>query len=162
MRSFFTFLLGLLPVLLSGMDPATLRSRFRSVALDQACAQTFLEDLGRAPSGALVRAYEAATTALLAKSTWNPYTKVEHCRTSAILFRSAILLQPENPEIRYLRLAVQLNLPKFLSMSGDIEEDRSVILANLSSADPAVRHDIAAFLLEHKLCDRNQLACCLP
>lgn len=147
-----------MPILLLGMEPTRLRERFQLAAEDEYAAQSLLSDLLREPPSPLHRAYQAATTALLARFAWNPYTKVSHCRTAARIFQSAVAEAPENPEIRYLRLAFQLNLPAFLGMSEDLSADRLAILRNLAGTEPVLRKEIVQYLLREKVCNRNELA----
>lgn len=163
MRSILLFLTLLLPSLAEALQPEEVRIRFRQAGQDEAEAQRLHAELLAQHPTPLLRAYLAATTALQAKYAFNPYNKVSYCKTSSELFQQAIAEDPRNVEMRYLRLAVQLNLPKFLGMSNEVAEDRRVILEGLSFlSDTGFRSEIAHYLLQEKQCSRDELRCCLP
>ena len=152
----------LLPVLSAAIQPEEVRKLFRQASQDEAVAEQLIRTLSSEHDQPLMQAYRAATTALLGKYALNPYTKLSHCRNSSELFQKAIAADPGNVEIRYLRLAIQLNLPKFLGMSHDLAEDRRVILQGLSALpDAALRSEIARYLINQNQCTRAEVACCL-
>ncbi len=153
----------LLPLLSAAIQPEEVRKLFRQASQDEAVAEQLIKTLSSQQDQPVLQAYFAATTALLGKYALNPYTKLSHCKQSSEVFQKAIAADPGNVEIRYLRLAIQLNLPRFLGMSNDLEEDRRVILQGLPFLrDISLRNEIAQFLLAQHQCTRAELVCCLP
>ncbi len=73
----------------------------------------------------------------------------------------AVEQEQDNIEIRFLRLAIEYNLPRFLGMSTHLSEDRDVILDNIVSVskmelDPSFCHYILYFLNDTGLCTPDQ------
>jgi len=73
-------------------------------------------------------AYKASTRILLANFSWAPLTKLAYVKEAMALFRKAIKLDPENPEIRFLRYSIQHSLPAYLNESGDMRADKTLII----------------------------------
>ena len=66
-------------------------------------------------------------------------------------------MDPANLEIRYLRIAVEINLPSILNMSNDIDTDKKKIFELLPrSTDIQLNRDVARFLIDKKLCTPEQ------
>lgn len=111
---------------------AQLRDRYQEAIEDREEAQALWRKLKdyRGESGIFL-AYKAATRVLVAQHILLPLTKLAMLKEAMALFRQAVRLDPDNPEIRFLRYSIQYNLPAFLMESGDMSEDKRVILANL-------------------------------
>lgn len=76
---------------------------------------------------------------------------------------AAVEEDPRNIEIRFLRLAIEYNLPAFLGMSTHLEEDVEKIVSDLSrvsqmQVNPMFGEYIFHFLKETNLCTSDQLA----
>ena len=107
-------------------------------------------------------AYKATSEAMLARVVWNPFTKLSQVMKYADMMEEAVAEDMMNIEIRFLRLAIEYNLPKFLGMSKHLEEDRDWIVDNLSSVstmdiDPSFSHYIIYFLNDTGLCTTDQM-----
>ena len=81
----------------------------------------------------VIRAYKAVSEALLAQVVWNPMTKLSQVIKYDRKMKEAVSLDSDNIEIRFLRLAIEYNLPSFLGRSTQIQEDLEVIIQNLES-----------------------------
>jgi len=78
-----------------------------------------------------ILAFKAASEAVMAKYTWSPYSKMKHLKTSATIFDEAVSLDADDPEIRFLRYTIQYYIPRYLNMSGNMEEDKRIVLNSL-------------------------------
>ncbi|TAE46522.1 MAG: hypothetical protein EAZ89_19980 [Bacteroidetes bacterium] len=109
-----------------------LRKGFEAAVQDKTAAAQLWERL-RTYEGTdpLIVAYKAAALSLAAREEWNPFARLEQLRTVMALFAQAVSLAPQNIEIRFLRFAIQHHLPGFLQLSGDLEEDMSVLKENM-------------------------------
>lgn len=76
-------------------------------------------------------AYKAAARALQAKDSWVPHKKWTYIKEAMQMFKEVIKLDPEQVEIRFLRLTVQHNTPELLDLSENIEEDINSIREHL-------------------------------
>lgn len=78
-------------------------------------------------------AYKGAVKTLKAKFTKSKSDKKEFFKEGVTLIENAVKADPENIEIRYLRLSVQENSPRFLGYHKDIEDDKEFILKNYTN-----------------------------
>ena len=63
------------------------------------------------------------------------------------MLESAILKDPKNIELRFLRFTIQVNVPGFLFYNDDLENDRDLIEKNLHTMqNEPLRKRIAAFI----------------
>ncbi|MDN3723347.1 hypothetical protein QRD02_03055 [Aequorivita sp. SDUM287046] len=89
-------------------------------------------------SNPILRAYKGAVLTLKAKFSKKKSDKKEFFKEGVSLIESAANAEPSNIEIRYIRLSVQENSPKFLGYDNNIESDKNFILkncANISSKE---------------------------
>lgn len=77
-------------------------------------------------------AYKGAVLTLMAKFTKSKQEKKDFFKEGVGLIELAVKSDPENIEIRCIRLGVQENSPKFLGYHKNIEEDKQFILKNFS------------------------------
>lgn len=81
----------------------------------------------------LLMGYKGAVVMAQGRHTANPFTKLSTFNEGRALLDSAIALDPESVELRFLRLSIQVNVPKILGYGGQIVEDRAFIDRNLAS-----------------------------
>jgi len=109
-----------------------------------------------------VKAYQAVSEAMLAQVVWNPFTKLSQVSKYNKQMEMAITDDADNIEIRFLRLAIEYNLPSFLGMSKHLDEDVMKIVEGLSmmsqmQINPMFGRYIFYFLKETDLCTEKQL-----
>lgn len=109
-----------------------IRHQFYLTTLDYKHAFPLIEQLNEvAQPSALEMAYKAATEAILAKPGWNIFKKMHHLKNSRKYFRMAVAVDERDLEIRFLRLAVEHHIPKYLGYSKNIDSDKQVIMDNI-------------------------------
>ena len=72
----------------------------------------------------------------------NPFTKYNYFTEGKALLESSIQRDPTSPELRYLRFAIQSNVPLFLNYRKDLNEDKLFLqnyLETKSDADESFR-----------------------
>ncbi len=111
----------------------------------------------------LIMAYFGALEALKAKNSWNPYNKVKFLNRSNTIVNQAVEASPNDLEIRFIRFSIQLNLPKFLGLSKDMQADKNQILQQLKqkhygSADKVFVQNIIKFMVDSKQCTLQEAA----
>jgi hypothetical protein len=82
-------------------------------------------------------AYKGAVLTLKAKFAKSKKDKKEFFKEGVFLIESAVKAESSNIEIRYLRLSVQENSPRFLGYHKNIEEDKQFFLKNYASISSA-------------------------
>ena len=82
---------------------------------------------------AKVLGYKGALEAIMTKTTWNLFKKMNYLRASEKSFNKAVAKSPDDVEIRFMRMAVQFEIPEYLGFSEDIETDRDFIVANIEN-----------------------------
>ena len=93
-----------------------------------------LEDMAEKnsyPSTNLVLAYKGVCKTMLADYVYMPISKLSYFNDGKSDIEKAISAQPKNPELRYLRLLVQLNAPFFLGYNGEIDADIKILTQGL-------------------------------
>lgn len=111
---------------------STLVNYYQIAAKDEDEAEAFLELMdkykGKDP---VVTGYKAVSNAIMAKHAWSPYSKIKYLKNCSNIFEQAVKLNPQNPEVRFLRYSIEYNIPKYLNMSQNLEEDKKVFMAAL-------------------------------
>ena len=79
----------------------------------------------------IIIGFKAVSEAVMAKYAWSPYSKLKHLKTASALFDQAVMLDAENPEIRFLRYTVEYYIPRYLNMSSHIEQDKKMVVESL-------------------------------
>lgn len=102
-------------------------------------------------------AYKGAVSTLMAKYTLKAKEKKEFFKTGVDYLEYALIKDPNNIEIRCLRLSVQENTPKFLKYSANIGEDKQFILDNYSAVTlKEVRDMVKNYALQSSLFDHAE------
>ena len=165
MKTLLSSLLLLFIVLGYGQETEleSVRKAFHKAVIDEAESENFhsmfSEIEGSSPT---IAAYRAVSEALLGRTQWNPFSKLTQVHKYQKAIAEAVSLEPDNVEIRFLRLAIEYNLPPFLGMSDHVQEDLEVILDNMDSVsslnvDPGYGRYIFYFIESTELCSSDQI-----
>ena len=139
------------------------RKAFHKAVMDESESRSFYEYMQSFENSTpTVTAYRAVSEAMLARVLWNPIAKINQVVKYQRQMEKAVAADPDDIEIRFLRLAIEYNLPSFLGMSEHVQEDVDVILINLSSTaslelDPSYGRYIFYFLEQTDLCSSDQI-----
>ncbi len=137
----------------SPYDPANLRRHYEQAAADKTAGEKFYKLLADYNDrDALVLGYKGAAEAIRARDA-SMFNKMSYVQDAARTFEQAVSLDPQNPEIRFLRFSVESNLPAFLGLSKHVDEDKEMLLnAALkhpkSGLDPEAFRTVRHFLVE--------------
>ena len=112
-----------------------LRKAYRDATDSEAASKAFYEyvkNVSDSDSNATMVAYKGAGKTLLAR--FEPLTKrKDKVKAGINLVEKAIQKDPNNVEIRLIRLSIQENLPKMFKYNGEIESDKKFIKSKLPS-----------------------------
>lgn len=90
---------------------------------------------------AVLRGYHAVATANLALHTVMPVSKYNYFLKGRDMIEEAIGQMPDNVELRFLRLTIQIGTPAFLNYNQHIVTDREMILAHLEKQTDICKHE---------------------
>jgi len=137
-------------VLVHAQDLNALRLLYKEATKSEAQAQAFYEPLEHVTKNdkPVLVAYKGAGLALLAR-----YEKLTErgpkVKEAVQWIEQAVADDPDNAEIRLIRLSVQEHLPKFLKYNQQIEDDRQFIQQALPSlADDGLKAMISGYFEE--------------
>lgn len=120
---FFTILSVQFTATSSNRDLETLRQNYDRAIEDKELCQRMIKELESSAPSSVHLAYLGAFRAIWANHVFNPFAKLKTFNTGKADIESAVRKDPENVEIRFVRLSIQKNCPKFLGYNDNIEED---------------------------------------
>ena len=108
-----------------------LRQQYQQAAASKEAGEKFHQLMSAyTQQNAVVLAYKAAAEAIRARDA-SMLSKLTYVQQASKQFEQAVQLDPNNPEVRFLRLSVESNLPSFLGLSQHVDEDRQFLLKTL-------------------------------
>lgn len=112
----------------------TIRNMFEQASVSETSANKLIDLLNNEPKlSPTLLGYKGSTLALQAKYTINPIKKLKYFNDGKSLLEKAIINDPQNIELRYLRLAIQTNIPTFLNYYKNIDSDKILLLGAIKS-----------------------------
>lgn len=112
------------------VETVQLRNAYKTVAKSEKAATKFIELTEHIDSSAVQQAYRGAAFALKAKFGKN---KMQNLHEAKARIEKAVAQEPQNIEIRMIRLSVQENLPAIAGYGKAIDSDKVFILENLKA-----------------------------
>ncbi len=91
-------------------------------------------------SSAILLAYKGAATAMQADVTSSVSEKMNYFSMGKQMIEAAVKANMSDPEIRFLRFAVQSEVPFFLGYCGDLDADAAVIIQSFEQGISNVKH----------------------
>ncbi|MFT5512228.1 MAG: hypothetical protein ACI8SE_000625 [Bacteroidia bacterium] len=85
------------------------------------------------PNDNITKGYKGLAKCTSAEFANWPSTKWKYFTEGKTLIEGAIDSDPQNPEVRYIRLMVQLNAPNLVGYSSDIDADLSLFITNIKT-----------------------------
>ncbi len=128
------FFIGLF-ILASNLNITEVRNNYKEAVISQFKANSFnesLKDVTKKDDKRLV-AYKGAAIALAARYLKGAKQKSETFKSGVELVEFAINKKPLDMEVRFVRLSIQQNSPKFLGYNKEIEGDKNYILTNYNT-----------------------------
>ncbi|GEN68329.1 MULTISPECIES: hypothetical protein [Chryseobacterium] len=130
-------------------DLETVRNSYAKANESNANTQNFIDTAEKqSGSDAVTLGYKAAAKIMEAKvSKGNRKSLV---KTGATSLESIIKSNPNNAELRLIRLSVQENIPKIVGYRGSLKEDKTFLLNNYSKQNTALKNYIKRFAMQSK------------
>lgn len=150
MKLIFTFLTGLV-FLFQTSDLEVLRNTYSKANLSVEGAKNFIETADKKTSSdPVITGYKAASEILEAKVTTEKNKRKAFIKSGASHLENVIKNNPNNIELRLIRLSVQENIPKIVGYSKNLKEDKTFILNNYSKQNAVLKSYIKKFATQSK------------
>ncbi|MDP9957025.1 hypothetical protein [Epilithonimonas hungarica] len=131
-------------------DLEALRDSYAVANQSKENAKNFIEIADKKTSSdPVISGYKAAAKVLEAKVTKDGKRK-SLVKTGATSLESLIKSNPNNTELRLIRLSVQENVPKIVGYHKNLKEDKEFVLNNYSKQNSALKSYIKKFAAQSK------------
>lgn len=142
---------------------SVIRLKFYDAVMDSKKAEKLEKQISLIyPQSPLIKVYKGATYAIAAKNKWNPFAAFKLLSKSKNKMNEAVKLAPHNLEIRFIRFAVQKNIPSYLGYSDNIKEDKKYLIKHINQfynpqLDKKMRDYILYFMTEQGGYSKKQI-----
>lgn len=133
-------------------DLASIRKMYTDVAKSENNAKDFVEKLSTVSNSdeKILVAYKAASILLDSKFEKKLGSKIDRFKEGAKLLESVIASDPNNIEIRMIRLSIQENVPGITGYKKNIKEDKKYIAAHYAEQNASLKEYLKDFVLQSK------------
>ncbi|MEO7292841.1 MAG: hypothetical protein ABIW34_07050 [Ginsengibacter sp.] len=133
------------------VDPSVteIRTLYQDAAKHESSCKKLLSVLNSytEKNNTLLAGYKAAATMMMAKYCFSPFSKISYYNKGKNLLERSIEADKYNIELRFLRFAVQTNIPFFLAYKGAINSDKSFLIKHYYNIeDSQLKHWLVSFL----------------
>lgn len=135
--------------LLAKPDLKEVRQGYIAAAKSEASAEKFaslLESVKKDDGNKLLVAYKGCSLTLKSKHSNYLPDKISFMKEGAGYLDHAAAADPDNIEIRMIRLSVQEKVPFIVNYRDNIDEDKAVILRNYAKSPKDVRAHVGAYV----------------
>ncbi|MEX0997079.1 MAG: hypothetical protein WDZ45_08520 [Flavobacteriaceae bacterium] len=153
--SSFTFVF----IILITTDLDTIRTSYFSGPKTEESAKAFTEIMDNVDSNsAVLKAYQGASFALQAHYGKGVKEKKEFFEQAVSNIEAAVQEEPENAEIRLIRLSVQEKSPRIVKYKDNMDEDKAMVLEHFEKQSKAVKKCIRDYVAHSDLFSEEEKA----
>lgn len=133
-------------------DLASIRKMYTNVTKSESNAKEFSEKLSGVSNNdsEVLVAYKAASILLDSKFHKKLQDKIDRFKEGAKLLESTIKSDPNNIEIRMIRLSIQENVPGVTGYKKNIKEDKKYLTEHYADQSGALKEYLKDFILQSK------------
>lgn len=133
-------------------DLAAIRKLYPTVTKSEANAKDFTVKLANVSNDddKILVAYKAASILVDSKFEKKLGEKIDRFKEGAKLLESTIKSDPDNIEIRMIRLSIQENVPGITGYKKNIKEDKNFITEHYTTQNTALKEYLKNFILQSK------------
>jgi hypothetical protein len=136
-------------VFLFQSDLETLRNSYAKANESNSNTQNFIDTAEKqSGSDAVTVGYKAAAKIMEAKIAKS--NRKSLVKTGATSLEAVIKSNPNNAELRLIRMSVQENIPKIVGYRGSLKDDKAFLLNNYSKQNTALKGYIKRFATQSK------------
>lgn len=150
MKLLFTFLFSFF-AFFQNSDLETLRNAYAKANSSDDATRAFIQTASKKTSSdPAVIGYKAAAQIMEAKVTKEKNKRKTFVKTGATQLENVLKSNPNNIELRMIRLSIQENLPKIVGYSKNIKEDKNFLIANYAKQNTATKNYLKRFAMQSK------------
>lgn len=124
------------------------RASYNKMVSDKKMCKQMIAELEKIKNNSATHlAYLGGLQAVLANHVFNPISKLNTFNEGKKNIEQAIKNEPNNVELRFIRLSVQRNAPSFLGYKSSINEDTEFIKKNTNQINSDILHENIETLL---------------
>lgn len=132
-------------------DLEALRNAYSKANLSNEGAKSFIEIADKkSSSDPVISGYKAAAQILEAKVTTEKNKRKTFVKNGATSLEALIKSNPNNVELRVIRMSVQENIPKIVGYSKNLKKDKTFIISNYPKQNAALKTYIRKFAMQSK------------
>lgn len=147
MKLIFSFITAFILFFQSGIE--SLRDSYAKANVSNANTEAFITTAEKTSgSDAVTQGYKAAAKIMEAKIA--KQNRKALVKSGATSLESIIKSNPNNIELRVIRMSVQENIPKIVGYRGSLKDDKAFILNNYSKQNSALKNYIKKFAAQSK------------
>jgi hypothetical protein len=147
MKLIFSFLTAFILFFQSGLE--SLRNSYAKANVSNANTAAFIHTAEKTSgSDPVIQGYKAAAQIMQAKIVKN--NRKAMVKSGATALESLIKNNPNNAELRVIRMSVQENIPKIVGYRGGLKDDKAFILNNYGKQPAGLKSYIKRFAAQSK------------
>lgn len=147
MNLIFSFVTAVMLFFQSGIE--SLRESYAKANASNANTEAFIHTAEKSSgSDAVIQGYKAAAKIMEAKIT--KHNRKALVKSGATSLETIIKSNPNNIELRVIRMSVQENIPKIVGYRGSLKDDKAFILNNYSKQNSTLKNYIKKFAAQSK------------
>lgn len=147
----FLSIITVLVLFFQTSDIEILRNSYSKANLSVENAKNFIQLAEKkSSSDPVISAYKAASQILEAKVTTEKNKRKTFVKSGATSLENVIKNNPNNAELRLIRMSVQENIPKIVGYNKNLKEDKTFILNNYSKQTAVLKTYIKKFATQSK------------
>lgn len=127
MKLFFLTSITALFMFFQNISLNELRNNYPNSISSKETCKKMIDDLSKEKLNAVEKGYYGAYLAVWANHVWNPMDKLSTFKKGKTELENAIKDDPNNVELRFLRLSIQSNIPGILNYKQNIKSDLAFI-----------------------------------
>ena len=136
-------------------DLIILRNLSSGNSITQAAEMTRLLD--KTIPSPIFNGYRSIALLIHSKSSISPFDKLKYFKSGKEMLEESIYSDKTSIELRYLRFCIQTTVPFFLSYSGNIEEDKKMIIQNWGGIyDSDLKDRIRKYMMRSEYCNDHE------
>lgn len=140
-------------------DLDDVRNDFNKGVKDEELCEKHFKALEKNAKTPVEKGYEAAFHMFMAKHTGNPIKKMSYFNGGKKKLENQIKSNPNNIELRFIRLCIQYHIPSYLGYRDDIERDKDFLVENLHKLnDKSTKELLFKYLKGANMYDDQELA----